>query len=288
MAGADAWAPGEIAELVRARGVAKANAPALPTFVLAVLAGAFVALGGVLSTLVATGSDLGFGVTRWIAGLSFSLGLVLVVVAGAELFTGNNLVVMAVVSRRVGVRRLLAHWAVVYAGNAFGAVSVAVMVDLAEWWRLADHAVGATALATAAEKTRLSFGVVLVRGVVANALVCLAVWLATGARSVTDKVVAVGFPVAAFVANAFEHSIANMYFVSLGLLLERRPEVVAAAGLPPETLASLDVAGLARNLAASTFGNVVGGAGLVGLVYAFVYLRPARARGDGPPSAAAR
>jgi formate/nitrite transporter len=287
MAGTDAWEPREIAQRVRDRGVAKANASAIPTFVLAVLAGAFVALGGVLSTLVATGSDVGFGVTRWVAGLSFSLGLVLVVVAGAELFTGNNLVVMAVVSRLVPVRRLLANWAVVYAGNALGALSVALMVDLAEWWRLADGAVGGTALATAAEKTRLPFHVVLVRGVLANSLVCLAVWLATGARSLTDKVVAVTLPVAAFVANAFEHSIANVYFISLGLLLERHGGVVATAGLPGESLASLDAAGFASNLLASTMGNVIGGAVLVGLVYAFVYLRPAAGagRGDGPPSA---
>jgi formate transporter len=275
MTGHDAFSPGEIANLVETRGVAKANAPAFTTFVLGVVAGAFIALGAVLSTTVATGSLLGYGPTRWLAGIAFSLGLILVVVAGAELFTGNNLIVMSVVAGHVALGHLLRNWAIVYVGNAVGALSVVVIVALAEWWRLGDAAVGVTALSTAAAKTDLSFTAIFGRGILANALVCLAVWLATGGRTVLDKVAAIVFPISAFVAAGFEHSIANMFFIPMGLVLRANEEVVAAAHLSARALASLDLTGLSMNLAASTLGNVVGGSLLVGLVYWFVYLRRA-------------
>ena len=276
MSGMDAFAPNESAELVRTRGVAKAHSDTLTLLVLSVLAGAFIALGAVLSTTIATGSTLGLGPTRWLAGVGFSLGLVLVVVAGAELFTGNNLMVMAVASGRVRVSRLLRSWVLVYLGNLVGALSVVAMVVLAEWWRGGDLAVGATALSTAAVKTALPFWVVFFRAILANALVCLAVWLATGGRTVLDKVVAIVFPISAFVAAGFEHSVANMYFVPVGIALKGQADVVVASGLPPQALASLDAGGFASNLAAATLGNIVGGAVLVGLVYWFAYLRPGR------------
>ncbi len=267
MTGMDAFDPAEIAALVRTRGVAKVHARVLPTFVLGVIAGAFIALGGVFATLVGTGSELGFGVTRLIAGIAFSVGLLMVVIGGAELFTGNNLVVMAVASRQATVGQLLKNWGVVYAGNLVGACSVAIMVVLAQWWTLDEGRVGDVALAVAVQKSSLAFGVVFWRGVLANALVCMAVWLATGGRTVADKVLAIVPPIAAFVANAFEHSVANMYFLAVGFLLEGR---AGPAGVGPTP------AGAARNLVASTLGNIVGGAVLVGLVYWFVYLRPAR------------
>jgi formate/nitrite transporter len=281
MTGHDAFTPGEIATLVETRGVAKASAHAITTFVLAVVAGAFIALGAVLSTTVSSGSTLGLGPTRWLAGIAFSLGLILVVVAGAELFTGNNLIVMSVVAGHVPIGRLLRNWAIVYVGNAVGALSVVLIVTVAEWWRLGDAAVGVTALSTAAAKTQLSFTAVLARGVLANALVCLAVWLATGGRTVLDKVVAIVFPISAFVAAGFEHSIANMFFIPMGLVLRENGSVVAAAGLPATDLSRLDLAGMVMNLAASTIGNVIGGSVLVGLVYWFVYLRPLARGGEG-------
>ncbi len=269
MTGMDAFGPAEIASLVESRGVAKANAPFVATFVLGVLAGAFIALGGVLSTVIGTGSELGFGITRWLSGVGFSLGLILVVVAGAELFTGNNLIVMSVVSGKLPLTRLLRNWAIVYAGNLVGALSIAVFVWLADWGSQDEGAVGATALSIAATKASLPFWDTLWRAVLANALVCLAVWLSTGGRTLVDKVVAIVFPISAFVAAGFEHSIANMYFIPVGLLLER--------SLPPDpALAGLDLAGLGTNLAAATIGNVIGGAVLVGVVYWFVYLWPAR------------
>jgi formate/nitrite transporter len=276
MAGMDAFAPAEIAALVETRGVAKAGAAAITTFVLAVLAGAFIGLGGVLSTTVATGSELGFGPTRWLAGAAFSLGLILVVIAGAELFTGNNLIVLSVVSRRVSVGRLLRNWGIVYVGNLVGALSIVVFVWLAEWWKQGDLAVGQTAVGIAAAKASLPFWVVFYRGILANALVCLAIWLATGGRSVIDKVVAIVFPISAFVAAGFEHSIANMYFIPLGLLLKDEPGLAAGAPVTPEQMAGLDVGGFLTNLTGATLGNILGGAVLVGLVYWFVYIYPTR------------
>ena len=260
MTGMDAFAPGEIAALVETRGVAKANASTVTTLVLGVVAGAFIGLGAVLSTTILSGSTPGSGTARWLAGIGFSLGLILVVVAGAELFTGNNLLVMALVSRRITVPLLFRNWILVYVGNLIGAMSIVVMVWLAEWWNQSNGAPGATALSIAAAKTSLPFGVVLMRGVLANALVCLAVWLATGGRTVTDKVVAIVLPISAFVAAGFEHSVANMYFIPIGWLLKREPTVAASTTATTEQLASLDVAGFANNLAASTIGNVIGGA----------------------------
>ena len=276
MAGHDAFSPSEVALLVETRGVAKATAAVVPTFVLGVVAGAFIALGGVFSITIGTGSELGFGPTRWLAGVGFSLGLILVVVAGAELFTGNNLIVMSTVTGHVGIGHLLANWGVVYLGNAIGALSVVAMVYVAEWWRGDDLSVGVTALSTAAVKTSLPFLVVLVRGILANALVCLAVWLAAAGRSVIDKVAAIVFPISAFVAAGFEHSVANMFFIPMGLALRGQAGVVEAAHLPSAELSTLDGAGLANNLVAATIGNIIGGAVLVGLVYWFVYVRPAR------------
>jgi len=273
MVGVDSFSPAEIARLVEGRGAAKAAAPVVTTLVLSIVAGAFIALGAVFATVISTGSTLGVGPTRLLAGAAFSLGLILVVVAGAELFTGNNLLMMSWVSRRISFRRLLKNWVIVYVGNALGAVSVATLVYAAEWWSVADHAVGATALSIAAAKSSLSFEVAFVRGVLANALVCLAIWLATAGRSVTDKVLAIIFPISAFVAAGFEHSIANMYFIPIGLLLSDEPAVTSEAAIPPDALASLDLAGLLTNISAATLGNVVGGAGLVGVVYWFVYLR---------------
>ena len=276
MAGMDAFAPAQIADLVETRGVAKATAGTMATLVLGVVAGAYIALGAVFSTTVATGSELGYGPTRLFAGVAFSLGLILVVVAGAELFTGNTLIVLAVASRRVTVRQLARNWSLVFVGNLIGALSVAVMVTVGGWWEGSDDAVGTTAITIAAQKAALPFGTVFVRGILANALVCLAVWLATGGRSVVDKVVAIVPAIAAFVASGFEHSIANAYFIPAGILMDGRAP--APADLPPP-----DLGGFLQNLAASTLGNIVGGGVLVALVYWFVYLRaPSRTPGDPP------
>lgn len=270
--GLDALPPADVARRAAAVGEAKVALPPLSVLALAVLAGAFIALGAVFATTVMTGgSELPFGVTRLLGGLAFSLGLILVVVAGAELFTGNNLVVMAWASRRVSTRRLLANWALVYAGNFAGAIGTVALVYAGRQYELGGGEVGATAVRIAAAKTSLGFVQAVALGALCNALVCLAVWLTYGARTVADKILAIVPPIAAFVAAGFEHSIANMYFVPIGLLVRDEVEV------PGLALDGLTWRGfLLDNLVPVTIGNVIGGAVMVGAVYWLVYLRPSR------------
>ena len=273
----DALLPAEIARKAEATGVAKAAMDGVRLFVLAVLAGAFIGLGAMAATTLWTGTNgvVPFGIARMLGGLVFALGLILVVLGGAELFTGNNLMVMAWASRRITLGRLLRAWAIVFAGNLAGAVATAVLVFLAGHHLLADGTVGLTALAIGRAKTVLPFGQAFFMGVLCNVLVCLAVWLCTGARSTTDKLLAILFPITAFVAAGFEHSVANMYFVPEALLiLWWAPEGFwAATRTDPAAWAGLDAMGLVRNLVPVTAGNIVGGGVLVGLVYWFVYLR---------------
>jgi formate/nitrite transporter len=258
----DAWSPDEIARRVESAGVAKARTDTVTLLVLSVLAGAFISLGAVFYLLVVTDSNLGLGPTRLLGGLAFSLGLVLVVVGGAELFTGNNLVAMAWASGKIRGRELLRNWVLVYLGNVVGALGTAILVALSEISSLGGGAVHDTALDIARAKTELGTVPALARGVLCNALVCLAVWLALGGRSVTDKVLGVVFPITAFVAVGFEHSIANWFFLPYALALEAGDAAF--------------LAGAARNLAAVTAGNVAGGTLLVAAVYWLAYLRPRR------------
>jgi formate/nitrite transporter len=272
--GLDALPPADVARKAASVGTAKATMSSLDVFVLAVLAGAFIALGAAFATTVGTGgAELPYGVVRLLVGLAFTLGLILVVVAGAELFTGNNLIVMAWASRRVSSGLLLRNWTLVYAGNFVGAFGTAVLVFLSEQYTFGGGQVGVTALSIADTKTSLGFGQAIVLGLLCNALVCLAVWLTYGAHTTTDKILAVIPPIAAFVALGFEHSVANMYFISVGLLiktddswLQTTPGVPDVSGLTWESF-------LIDNLLPVTIGNIVGGAVMVGAVYWFVYLR---------------
>jgi formate transporter len=277
--GLDALLPPGMARRAEAIGVVKASMAVPRVLLLAVLAGAFIGLGACLSTVATTGSEdaIGSGPTRVLAGVVFSLGLVLVVVGGAELFTGNNMLVMAVVARRLTVRAMLRNWAIVYAGNLVGAMGTAWLVYLSGQYRTDSGAVGRNALDTAAAKAALPFDEALVRGILANALVCLAVWLCMSARSVIDKVVAVVFPVTAFVAAGFEHSVANMYFLPIGLFVKAgAPDGFwSASGTTADAYGGLTWRTfLLDNLVPVTIGNVIGGAVLVGLVYALAYPAP--------------
>lgn len=253
-----AYAPPQIARLVAEIGVQKAALGVLETGTLALLAGAFIAFGAMFYTVAVTGSALGFGPTRFLGGMAFSLGLVLVVVAGAELFTGNNLIVMAWAERRIGTARLLRNWGLVYTGNLVGALGSALFVWLSGVYGLGDGAVGATAAAIAQAKVALDPVEAFFRGLMCNALVCLAVWLCIAAHDVSGKILAVLFPITAFVALGFEHSIANMYFVPVAWL----------HGAEGVTLA-----GFVGNLVPVTLGNIVGGSGFVALTYWICYLR---------------
>ena len=270
--GLDALPPAEVARKAAAVGETKAAMPALSVFVLAVLAGAFIALGAAFATTVLAGGDeLPFGVSRLLGGLAFSLGLILVVVAGAELFTGNNLVVMAWASRRVSTRSVLVNWGLVYAGNFIGAIGTVLLVYLGRQYELGGGAVGETAVRIAEAKSSLDFVQAFALGALCNALVCLAVWLTYSARTVTDKILAVVPPITAFVAAGFEHSVANMYFVPVGILVRDEVDV---QGLELDDLGWR--AFVLDNLVPVTLGNVVGGAVMVGAVYWVVYLRPGR------------
>ncbi len=262
---ADAYPPPEIAARVCKLGLAKVNT-AVPTMLaLAVLAGAFISLGALFYTVTITvgkeGPTLPFGILRLVGGMTFSLGLILVVVGGAELFTGNNLIAMAWATGCVQTRQVVRNWLWVYLGNVLGAVGTAVLVLLAGIHTLGDGAVGETMVRIARSKIALDPLAAFARGVLCNVLVCLAVWLCMGARTVADKILAILFPISAFVACGFEHSVANMFFLPLGLAL--------AAGGP----ASFSIADALSNLALVTLGNIIGGTVLVALVYWFIYLR---------------
>lgn len=269
----DAFSPKDIAARVQKAGVAKANLNVITMFALAVLAGSFIGLGAEFCTLAITGIDIGFGLTKVLGGLVFSLGLILVVVAGAELFTGNNLLTIAWVSGKAPFSRVARNWVVVFLGNLAGSLAMAGLMFLTRQWSASSYGVGVTALKIAAGKTTLPFMTALSRGVLCNILVCLAVWLCFSSRSVADKILAIIFPITAFVASGFEHSIANMYFIPYGILLKSQPDVVAAAGLSSLQLDSLTLAGFLNNLVPVTIGNMIGGGIMVGAMYWFIYLR---------------
>ncbi|MBI2223622.1 MAG: formate/nitrite transporter family protein [Betaproteobacteria bacterium] len=266
--GFDAFSPKEIADKVHHVGVTKAHLPVLPTMMLGVLAGAFIGLGALFFTLVASDTQLSFGVARVLGGVAFSLGLILVIVGGAELFTGNNLLVMAWADGKITTAEILRNWALVYASNAVGAIGLAVVVYLSRHAGMNEGEVGLAYLKIAAAKTALPFWEAFFKGVLCNLLVCLAVWMALAGRSVTDKVFAIIFPISAFVAAGFEHSVANMYFIPLGIML--KGGTVAPAGVD---LASLDWGGFAGNLMPVTLGNIFGGSVMVALVYYLIYRR---------------
>jgi formate transporter len=272
----DAYKPAEIARRVEAVGVAKAELGVVETLTLGVLAGAFIALGSVFFLLVSTQSGLGFGPGRLLGGIVFSLGLVLVIVAGAELFTGNNLIVMAWASRRVRTAQVARNWALVYVGNFVGAVATAAILFVGKQYEFGDGAVGVQALSIASAKTSLGFVQAIALGAFCNGLVCLAVWLCYSARTTADKILSIIPPIAAFVAAGFEHSVANMYFVPIGLFVRGDSTWLA------ETSDLPDVSGLSwgaffvDNLLPVTLGNLIGGTLMVAALYWFVYLRPRR------------
>jgi len=269
----DALLPGEMATRAEYIGMRKAETPAFTTFTLAILAGAFIALGAVFATNTAAGSgSLSFGVAKLLTGLVFCLGLILVVVGGAELFTGNNLIVMAWASGKVTGRALLRNWGIVYAGNFVGSFGTALLVLWSRQYTFGAGTVGETALKIAAGKVNLDFFQAIALGILCNALVCLAVWLTFSARSTVDKIVAIIFPITAFVAAGFEHSIANMYFIPYGILIKGfDPAFAAERGLDLTNLTWGNF--LFNNLLPVTIGNIIGGGLFVAAVYWSIFLR---------------
>ncbi len=255
----------------------KSSLDPLSVTVLALLGGAFIGFGAMFATTVGAGAAeaLPFGLTRLLSGLTFSLGLILIIVGGAELFTGNALIVVAWSARRVSTGAMLRNWAIVYAGNLVGSCATAAIIFAGGQYRLGGGDVGVVALSIAASKTSLDFGQALALGIVANTLVCLAVWMCFSARTVVGKVVAIVPPIAAFVAGGFEHSIANMYFLAMGLLIKHFASdgFWAESGTSAADYASVTLADSVMNLIPVTIGNIIGGGVLVAAVYWFVYLR---------------
>jgi len=274
----DALLPPDMAHRAEAIGIRKAKQDFLMMFALAILAGAFIAAGAFFATTVwSGGAALPYGLNRVFGGLAFCLGLILVIVAGAELFTGNNLIVMAWAARKVSTGQLLRNWGIVYLGNFVGSIGTTAMLLLSKQYTFSEGAVGITALKIANSKAGLDFLPALALGILCNALVCLAVWMTYSARSVMDKIAAIVFPISAFVAAGFEHSIANMYFIPIGLLIKfldpafMASDAVVKAGLDLSSLTWGNF--LLNNLLPVTIGNIIGGAILVAAIYWSVFLR---------------
>ena len=262
--------PQAVAHMVaRAVSVKKATSSILNTLVLGVLAGAYIGFGAAMATLVGhdAASKVGVGVSQLLVGSVFSLGLILVVIAGAELFTGNNLMISGVLERQLGTSRMLSRWAQVYLANLLGSVLLAWILYEAGVWKMAGGAVGAKALAIASAKVKLPFAQAFFSGIGCNWLVCLAVWMAFSAKEIAGKVLVIFFPIMAFVALGLEHCVANMYFIPMGLLLKD----TAAAGMNLEALTWGNF--LLKNLLPVTLGNIAGGAIFVGSAYWLVYVR---------------
>jgi formate transporter len=289
----DALLPQEMAARAELLGVRKTEMTFLKMFMLAVLAGAFIALGAIFATTVSAGgmtltaqdgtsvfsTALPYGVTRLLAGLAFSLGLMLVVVGGAELFTGNNLIVMAWASGKVKLGALLRNWVIVYLGNFVGSIGTVILMFFTRQYTFGANAVGIAALRTGVTKCELTFLQAVALGILCNALVCLAVWLTYSARSTTDKIMAIIFPITAFVAAGFEHSIANMYFVPYALFIKMFDgKFISTVGDKVANLEHLTwKAFLLNNLIPVTIGNIIGGAVLVAAVYWAIFLKPDKA-----------
>jgi formate/nitrite transporter len=269
--------PRTIAETVAQKvGVAKATSPWLTVFVLGILAGAYIGFGGLLSTTVTfdVASKWGIGFSKILGGATFSVGLMLVVIAGAELFTGNNLMVSSVMMREITFSTMLKRWGVVYVANFIGSIFLVLLFYFSGLWKTGDGALGAAAVKIAFNKTALSFSEALWRGIGCNWLVCLAVWMALAARQIIGKIFAIFFPIMAFVAIGFEHSVANMYFIPTGILLMNWGGFTNVPGVDPNVLSWVNF--LWRNLLPVTIGNIIGGVVFVGMSYWGAYLRPVK------------
>ncbi len=272
----DDYTPAEMEKRVEQASIRKANLSWLSLLMLSLLAGTFIAIAAEFYTVVTFDSNISVGFTRLIGGICFSVGLILVIVAGAELFTGNNLVVIGFASGIVNYKQVLKNWVFSYLGNFIGSISVVFLMYLTNLWKMKNFLLGAKIVQIAADKTNLTFLEGFSRGVLCNALVCLAVWLCFSARSVIGKIWAIIFPITAFVASGFEHSIANMYFIPMGLLLKTNPNILKALNesFPSTTLDNLTLYGFAGNLFSVTLGNIIGGAIMVGVVYWLIIVVP--------------
>lgn len=256
----DIVSPAKIAQLVDEVGVHKAKMNFEQTLGLGILAGAFIAFGAMFYTITVTGSELGFGPTRLLGGIVFSLGLIMVIIGGAELFTGNSLIVMAWANKAITTQALLRNWSIVYLGNFIGATITALLVHFSGILNFSNGAVGATAEMIALAKTSTNLFELFVRAILCNVLVCLSVWMCFASHTISGRILVIIFPISAFVALGFEHSIANMYLIPIGMLHSGH----------------FDISAMILNLFVTSIGNVIGGGALVALVYWIIYIRSAQ------------
>jgi len=265
--------PANVADtLSKTTCVAKTNATVWKLLILGILAGVYIAFGAGIATLVASDAAkfVGVGLAKFFVGAVFSVGLMLVVIAGAELFTGNNLMLMSALDGRVPFSRVVYKWVVVYIANFIGSVLMAYLMLSTGLWKGGNFLTGVTALKIANAKVNLLWGEAFARAILCNILVCLAVWMALASQRVIGRIFAIFFPIMTFVALGFEHCIANMYFVPLGIFL-KGTEAAAASGL---NLSNLTWGGfIFNNLIPVTIGNMIGGALFVGLLYWLVYVK---------------
>jgi formate/nitrite transporter len=258
--------------------VKKTTSPWLSVLVLGILAGAYIGFGGLLSSTVTfdMAARLGTGFAKFMGGSVFSVGLMLVVIAGAELFTGNNLMVTSTLAREISFGTMAKRWVLVYVANFIGSIILALIFYSSGLWKTGGGALGQTAVRIAFAKVNLGFFEALVRGIGCNWLVCLAVWMALAARQTVGKIFAIFFPIMAFVAIGFEHCVANMYFIPAGIFLKAWAGIPAPDGFNPATLTWGSFA--VRNLIPVTIGNIIGGGLFVGLSYWGAYLRPQKTK----------
>lgn len=272
----DCITPGNVAhELAESVMPTKANFRKSKTFVLAIAAGALIAFGAQVSLTVMTGTEnISWGFAKLIGAMTFATGLMMVVLTGAELFTGNVMMTFAVIEKRTSFLKLLRNWSIVYVGNFVGSIILALLIYLSGCSHNSHEALGAMGLTTACTKASLPFIEAFTRGILCNWLVCLAIWMASSSRHVIGKIFAIFFPIMTFVASGYEHSIANMYFLTNGLFLKNTPAVVAASGLTTEQLSHLTLKScLLSNLLPVTLGNIVGALVFVVLLFWTAYLR---------------
>jgi formate/nitrite transporter len=272
----DELLPAEMASKAQDIGIKKAHLDFLSTMALAVLAGAFIALGCIFFTVSQTGSGMPWGVGRVIGGLTFSLGLVLIIIGGAELFTGNNLIIMAWASRKLSTWRVLRNWGIVYVGNLFGAIATALFVFWGQHFEMDKGALGLTALNIGLDKVSLDFTQAIILGILCNAMVCMAVWLTYSARTTFGRIAAIIFPISGFVAAGFEHCVANMYFIPFAIFVKGGASDTFWQGIGTTAASYNNLTWgsfFVNNLIPVTIGNIIGGVVFVALVYWVIYLR---------------
>jgi formate transporter len=263
----DIYSPQEISRRIISTGIAKGDLPLLSLVLLGILAGAFIGFGAIFYTVIVSDASLSFMSARLIGGVCFSLGLFMVVIAGAELFTGNILISMAWVEGKVSLKQLLRNWLVACVSNLVGACGLALVVFLSGSWKMNGGEVGQMYLKIAITKSETPFWELFFLGILCNNLVCLAIWMSFAGRSVIDKCIAITFPITAFVVSGFEHSIANMYFYAVAILLK------ANGHLLPSNGELVGILGALHNLIPVILGNIIGGSCLVSLIYWIIYCR---------------